>query len=98
MFFRFFYLVCGAMVGLPPSAFPAFLYSLLFSLYSFWRDFKKMTDRKVNFVRLPTEFEYGTVAVFEDLYGNLCDLIEPNENGNGLIIVASCRLLRYRDI
>ena len=51
----------------------------------FWRDFNKMTDRKINFVRPPTEFEYGTVAVFEDLYGNMWDLIEPNENNKGLI-------------
>ncbi len=51
----------------------------------FWRDFNKMTDRNINFVRTPTEFEYGTVAVFEDLYGNMWDLIEPNENNKGLI-------------
>lgn len=51
----------------------------------FWRDFNKMTDRKINFVRPPTEFEYGTVAVFEDLYGNMWDLIEPNKNNQGLI-------------
>jgi catechol 2,3-dioxygenase-like lactoylglutathione lyase family enzyme len=51
----------------------------------FWRDFNKMTVRNINFVRTPTEFEYGTVAVFEDLYGNMWDLIEPNENNKGLI-------------
>tara|TARA_B110000908_G_C9898706_1_gene290056 strand:- start:120 stop:536 length:417 start_codon:yes stop_codon:yes gene_type:complete len=51
----------------------------------FWRDFNKMIDRKINFVRPPTEFEYGTVAVFEDLYGNMWDLIEPNDNNKGLI-------------
>ena len=51
----------------------------------FWRDFKKMTERKINFVRSPSEFEYGTVAVFEDLYGNMWDLIEPKENNKGLI-------------
>ena len=51
----------------------------------FWRDFNKMTDRKINFVRPPTEFEYGTVAVFEDLYGNMWDLIEPNDNNKGLM-------------
>jgi hypothetical protein len=45
-----------------------------------------MIDKKISFVRPPTEFEYGTVAVFEDLYGNLWDLIEPNENNKGLII------------
>ncbi|WP_262892092.1 VOC family protein [Mucilaginibacter rigui] len=34
-----------------------------------------MLDKKVNFVRKPTDEAYGTVAVFEDLYGNLWDLI-----------------------
>lgn len=51
----------------------------------FWRDYNKMVDRKINFVRPPAEFEYGRVAVFEDLYGNLWDLIEPNESNKGLI-------------
>ncbi len=52
----------------------------------FWRDYDKMVERQMNFVRLPETFEYGTVAVFEDLYGNLWDLIEPNENNKGIII------------
>lgn len=51
----------------------------------FWRDYNKMSEREISFVRPPTEFEYGTVAVFEDLYGNMWDLIEPNENNKGLI-------------
>ena len=42
----------------------------------FWRDYKSMSARGVNFVREPKDEEYGTVAVFEDLYGNLWDLIE----------------------
>ncbi|MGB1040691.1 MAG: VOC family protein [Flavobacteriales bacterium] len=50
----------------------------------FWRDYTKMTTQNINFVRPPTEFEYGTVAVFKDLYGNLWDLIQPNENNKGL--------------
>jgi len=45
----------------------------------FWRDYHKMIGRKINFIRPPAEFEYGTVAVFEDLYGNKWDLIQPNE-------------------
>lgn len=49
----------------------------------FWRDYHKMMDRSVSFLRPPSEFEYGTVAVFEDLYGNLWDLIQPNENNKG---------------
>jgi hypothetical protein len=34
----------------------------------------------VNFVREPKTEDYGTVAVFEDLYGNLWDLVEFKEN------------------
>lgn len=42
----------------------------------FWRDFKAMQARGVKFVREPAEREYGIVAVFEDLYGNLWDLLQ----------------------
>ncbi len=52
----------------------------------FWRDYNKMVNRNVNFVRPPTEYEYGRVAVFEDLYGNLWDLLEPSENNKGWIL------------
>ena len=52
----------------------------------FLRDYNKMIVRQINFVRPPETFEYGTVAVFEDLYGNMWDLIEPNENNKGIII------------
>ena len=51
----------------------------------FWRDYEKLKEKEVKFVRPPQNFEYGTVAVFEDLYGNMWDLIEPNENNKGLI-------------
>lgn len=43
----------------------------------FYRDYQKMLERGVNFVRDPKEEPYGTVAVFEDIYGNLWDLLEP---------------------
>ena len=43
----------------------------------FWRDYHAMTTNGVRFVRPPADEPYGTVAVFEDLYGNLWDLIEP---------------------
>ena len=33
---------------------------------------------QIKIVRPPSQEEYGTVAVFEDLYGNLWDLIQPN--------------------
>lgn len=45
----------------------------------FHRDYNKMIDKGVRFVRGPKKEVYGTVAVFEDLYGNLWDIIEPVE-------------------
>ena len=42
----------------------------------FWRDYRSITAQGVKFVREPREETYGTVAVFEDLYGNLWDLIQ----------------------
>ncbi len=42
----------------------------------FWRDYNEMLSRDIRFVRPPKTEDYGTVAVFEDLYGNLWDLIE----------------------
>jgi predicted enzyme related to lactoylglutathione lyase len=41
----------------------------------FWRDYDAFVSRGVTFVRPPSEEPYGTVAVFEDLYGNRFDLI-----------------------
>jgi catechol 2,3-dioxygenase-like lactoylglutathione lyase family enzyme len=43
----------------------------------FWRDYNEMRSMGIRFVREPKEAPYGTVAVFEDLYGNLWDLIQP---------------------
>ncbi len=43
----------------------------------FYRDYQNMLDKGIRFVRSPVKEIYGTVAVFEDLYGNLWDLIEP---------------------
>jgi catechol 2,3-dioxygenase-like lactoylglutathione lyase family enzyme len=42
----------------------------------FWRDYHNMLSQGVSFVREPKREEYGTVAVFADLYGNLWDLVE----------------------
>ena len=42
----------------------------------FWRDYNEMLSQGINFVREPKKESYGTVAVFEDLYGNLWDLLE----------------------
>ena len=42
----------------------------------FWRDHARMVAQGVNFVRTPSQAPYGTVAVFEDLYGNRWDLLQ----------------------
>lgn len=42
----------------------------------FERDHALYTARGVRFVRAPMDAPYGRVAVFEDLYGNLWDLVE----------------------
>jgi catechol 2,3-dioxygenase-like lactoylglutathione lyase family enzyme len=42
-----------------------------------WRDYEKMKERGVRFVEEPRLESYGTVAVFEDLYGNRWDLVQP---------------------
>ncbi len=44
----------------------------------FWRDYHEMLSQGIKFVRTPKTEVYGTVAVFEDLYGNLWDLLELN--------------------
>ncbi len=49
---------------------------LFLSTDDFSRDYNDMLDNGINFVRQPKTADYGTVAVFEDLYGNLWDLIE----------------------
>ena len=45
----------------------------------FWRDYKAMLRKEIQFVRAPKEAPYGTVAVFLDLYGNRWDLVEFSE-------------------
>jgi catechol 2,3-dioxygenase-like lactoylglutathione lyase family enzyme len=50
---------------------------LFLSTDDFWRDYNEMRLKGIRFVREPKEAPYGTVAVFEDLYGNLWDLVQP---------------------
>ena len=52
---------------------------LFLSTDDFWRDYNEMLAAGIHFMREPKHAPYGTVAVFEDLYGNLWDLIQPNE-------------------
>ncbi len=47
----------------------------------FWRDYHKMIAKGIRFIREPAMEEYGIVSVFEDLYGNLWDFIEPKKSG-----------------
>lgn len=44
---------------------------------NFDNDFENLKEKNINIIRDPNEEPYGTVAVFEDLYGNLWDLIQP---------------------
>ena len=53
---------------------------LFLSTDDFWRDYNEMLAAGIHFVREPKHAAYGTVAVFEDLYGNLWDLIQTNED------------------
>jgi catechol 2,3-dioxygenase-like lactoylglutathione lyase family enzyme len=45
----------------------------------FWRDHRLMLAADVKFLEQPRQESYGTVAVFEDLYGNKWDLLEPGD-------------------
>jgi catechol 2,3-dioxygenase-like lactoylglutathione lyase family enzyme len=47
----------------------------------FARDHREYESRGVKFVRAPKEEPYGTVAVFQDLYGNLWDLVQLKPHG-----------------
>ena len=51
---------------------------LFLSTDDFWHDYNEMLSTGIHFVREPKHAVYGTVAVFEDVYGNLWDLIQPN--------------------
>lgn len=44
----------------------------------FWRDYNEMVEKGIKFIRPPKQQDYGMVAVFEDLYGNLWDLLQLN--------------------
>ena len=49
----------------------------------FWRDYDRLVAAGVDFVRSPSEEAYGTVAVFQDLYGNLWDLLQYTGSAPG---------------
>ena len=45
-----------------------------------WRDYNEMKEIGIEFEREPKNADYGTVVVFKDLYRNLWDLVQFNEN------------------
>lgn len=49
---------------------------------NFQRDYQNLLLQGITIIRPPSNEAYGTVAVFEDLYGNLWDLIQPNEKND----------------
>ena len=51
----------------------------------FWRDYNQMVSEGIKFVRKPKEETYGLVAVFEDLHGNLWDLLELKAKESGTL-------------
>jgi len=51
---------------------------------NFERDYQNLLNHQIEIVRQPQREEYGTVAVFKDLYGNLWDMIEPAEPNDEL--------------
>lgn len=53
---------------------------LFLSTDDFWRDYRRMVADGVEFAREPQQQDYGTVAVFKDLYGNLWDLLQLNDS------------------
>ena len=48
----------------------------------FWRDYKLMKSNGVIFLEDPRIEEYGTVVVFQDLYGTKWDLLQLNSTTN----------------
>jgi uncharacterized glyoxalase superfamily protein PhnB len=46
----------------------------------FWRDYHEMVAKGIKFIREPKVEPYGTVAVFEDLYGNKWDFLQLNDH------------------
>lgn len=47
---------------------------------NFERDVEQMRKHQVKFVSEPAEKDFGKVVVFEDLYGNKWDFIEPKNS------------------
>jgi len=53
---------------------------LFLNTNNFEKEYQNLINNNVKIIREPKKEVYGKVAVFEDLYGNLWDLIEPKSN------------------
>ena len=53
---------------------------LFLSTDDFMRDYNDYKEKGIIFVRDPKKADYGMVAVFKDLYGNLWDLVQFNND------------------
>jgi quinol monooxygenase YgiN/uncharacterized glyoxalase superfamily protein PhnB len=53
---------------------------LFLNTNNFEKEYQNLISNNVKIIREPKSEAYGMVAVFEDLYGNLWDLIEPKSN------------------
>lgn len=51
---------------------------------NFQRDYQNLLQQSIKIIREPKKEAHGTVVVFEDLYGNLWDLIEPSESNSAM--------------
>lgn len=51
----------------------------------FDRDYENLLRQEIKIINGPREEEYGKVVVFEDLYGNLWDLIQPYKTNKSRI-------------
>lgn len=47
----------------------------------FWGDYQSMVSKGVEFLEKPRDEPYGTVVVFQDLYGNKWDLLQLKDDG-----------------
>ncbi|MGK0373786.1 MAG: putative enzyme related to lactoylglutathione lyase [Arenicella sp.] len=52
---------------------------LFLSTDDFWSDFQRYQQKDIKFIRQPQEMPYGTVAVMQDRYGNLWDLVQYSQ-------------------
>jgi len=50
---------------------------LFLHTHDFWRDYHQMKARGVHFIEEARSEPHGTVVVFEDLYGNRWDMVQP---------------------